>query len=103
MIKPKGCKVLVEQIDKSNQEDKTKFGIILSSKEKDSGDDALLQGKVIEVGTDQVIDGVLHKVDVKLKTNIFFNRYNAFKVYSKGLSTFWVVDCKDVWCAGEIE
>lgn len=107
MIKPKGARVYVEEIVKENKDDVTKSGIILEAKDKNSGDDALKHGIVIEVGTEEIRyedgRGMPMAPDVEIGTEIWFNRYNAFKVTSKGLKTFWVVDCKDIWAVGEFE
>ena len=104
MIKPKGAKLLVEEIVKENKDDVTKSGIILEAKDKDSHDSALLQGIVLNVGTKEIdLNGIERVPDVEIGTKIWFNRYNAFIVVRKGLTTYWLVDCKDVHGTGGFE
>lgn len=103
MIKPKGARLLVEEIEKENKNDVTESGIILEAKDKDSHDVALIQGLVLEVGTPEIIKGELIKPDLEIGTKIWFNRYEAYIVLHKGLSTYWLVNCKDVWGVGDFE
>jgi co-chaperonin GroES (HSP10) len=102
-IQPKGNRVLVEEIPKDNVDNKTDSGLIVLAPDKGSGDNALLRGKVITVGTPEVNDkGHIEKPDVETETVVWFNRYNAFKVITKGITPYWLVHCRDIWGVGEI-
>ena len=102
-LQPKGAKVIVETVEKENKEDKTPGGIILAAKEKDSGDNALLCGHVLKVGTPEVNDkGHVLKPGVQVGMFVWFNRYDSFKILNKGLKTYWVVPCQQIYCVGQI-
>jgi co-chaperonin GroES (HSP10) len=103
-IKPKGARVLVEEIVKENKDDVTKSGIILEAKDKDSHDKAMIQGIVLEVGTKEIDkDGWEREPDVEIGTHVWFSRYEAFVVMNKGLKTFWLVKASDIWAVGDFE
>lgn len=103
-LQPKGAKVIVRvDGEKHNEENLTKSGIYLAPKEKDSGDDALLFGEVTALGTPEIDDnGHVRKPDVLKGTPVWFNRYNSFKIVTKGLETYWVVPCKDIYLTGKL-
>jgi co-chaperonin GroES (HSP10) len=97
-ILPKGAKVFVKFVEKENKEDQTKSGFILTSKDKDSHDNALLMGEVVEVGTKEIdINGREREPDVEIGSMVYFNRYNAFKTHSEGTDDFFLVACVDIW------
>lgn len=95
--------MIVECEDKENQEDTTDSGIVITAKALDSGDKAMPFGKVISVGGKELTDDGRYIVpDVREGDTVWFNRYNAFKVVTRGLKTYWVVSCKDIWCVGDL-
>lgn len=102
MIKPKGFRLLVEEIVKENKDGVTRSGIILEAKDKDSHDGALLKGKVIEVGTVEIDSrGFERKPDIEKGTVVWFNRYECFVIFTEGLTKYWAVPCGSVFCVGE--
>jgi co-chaperonin GroES (HSP10) len=102
MIQPKGAKVLVEEIVKENLGETTASGLVIPNKDKDSHDNALLKGKVLEVGTPEIdAQGIERKPDVKKGTIVWFNRYDSFIVLVKGMTKYWVVPCHSIFCVGE--
>jgi co-chaperonin GroES (HSP10) len=102
MIKPKGAKVLCEEITKENEEEKTTGGIFIPSKDKDSHDNALLKGKVLELGTPEIdLRGIERKPDVEKGTIVWFNRYECFIVLVKGTTKYWIVPCSSIFGVGE--
>lgn len=104
MVQPKGAKVYVEVLDKPNLEKKTESGIYISGAEKDSHDTALLLGRVIEVGTKEIDAMGNERIpDVIVGASVYFNRYNAFRVVVKGMTEYYLVDCKDIWGVGTVD
>lgn len=102
-VQPKGARVLVESSPKDNVDSVTDSGLIVVAPDLDSGGQALLKGIVICVGTpEENINGFLEKPDVLKDTVVWFNRYNSFKVITKGIKTYWIVHCRDIWGVGEI-
>jgi co-chaperonin GroES (HSP10) len=101
--KAKGAKVIVACEGKQNQDATTESGLYVAAKPEDAGDTALLSGEVVSTGTKELRDDGSYRVpDVCEGDTVWFNRYNAFKVITRGLRTYWVVDCNDIWATGDL-
>ena len=77
MIRPLGDRVIIELVEKEAQ---TASGIVLPG----SAQEVPSEGKVVAVGSGNVIDGVKVALDVKEGDNVIFSKFAGTEVKYEG-------------------
>ena len=77
-IRPLADRVVVKR---TNQEDKTKGGIIIP----DTAKEKPIEGEVVAVGSGKILeDGTVRKLDVKVGDRVLFGKYSGTEVKVDG-------------------